>query len=348
MSQSKPAMSSSYKAVFAFAILMIFVVIMSGAITKSTGVGFGAWVWGYTAWLMYKRGNAALISLQKFILWLWIASAAGGIYLSFSSDDVVERLVGFSGIGIVILSAIGMAITYGLLVYFRSQLNPKSGKDKDRASDDGDIDDQNWAQALAELSTQDRNEAVWAKVFSEADGDQDKAKARYIRVRVAQLNQNAKAISPTSVTVSQVRTEEVVDKEATINWASDNAASISVAILLLICIGVPIYMSLDFEKLGWFKKPELTQSIEPKYRTLKGGTTIRWLNDSGCLLSYYPGRLFRHIVNPIEGYASLEVTQDDRLVAVIYYSGLDERSAKSAFQETLFLEIKSTCKSYSN
>jgi len=69
MDSVKTPMSTSYKAVFVLALLMIFVVIIGGAMSGSKSVGFGVWYWGYTAWKMYKRDNESLVSLQKVMLW---------------------------------------------------------------------------------------------------------------------------------------------------------------------------------------------------------------------------------------------------------------------------------------
>ena len=44
-----------------------------------------------------------------------------------------------------------------------------------------------WAQALTELDTGTFKPGLWAKAFSEADGDEAKAKAKYLQFRVAAL-----------------------------------------------------------------------------------------------------------------------------------------------------------------
>lgn len=45
-----------------------------------------------------------------------------------------------------------------------------------------------WASAMAEVENlQQRDAGLWAKCFAEADGDEPRAKAAYIKVRVAKL-----------------------------------------------------------------------------------------------------------------------------------------------------------------
>ena len=69
MSSLKSPMSTSYKAVFVISILMIFAVIMGGALSGSKSLGWGIWYWGYTAWKMYKRDNESLVVIHKVVLW---------------------------------------------------------------------------------------------------------------------------------------------------------------------------------------------------------------------------------------------------------------------------------------
>jgi hypothetical protein len=47
-----------------------------------------------------------------------------------------------------------------------------------------------YAQAAAELEDGNRDEGLWAKCFAECDGDENKAKARYIRTRAERLGQS--------------------------------------------------------------------------------------------------------------------------------------------------------------
>lgn len=45
-----------------------------------------------------------------------------------------------------------------------------------------------WAAAMAEVESGQRRPGVWAKAFAEADGDEAKAKAAYLKVRVQQMS----------------------------------------------------------------------------------------------------------------------------------------------------------------
>lgn len=44
-----------------------------------------------------------------------------------------------------------------------------------------------WEQALNEFESSEMNKGIWAKAYSNADGDEKKAKANYLKIRVQQL-----------------------------------------------------------------------------------------------------------------------------------------------------------------
>lgn len=50
-----------------------------------------------------------------------------------------------------------------------------------------DIEDRAFAQAASELDTNQRDAGVWARAFSDAEGDENRAKALYIRYRAKRI-----------------------------------------------------------------------------------------------------------------------------------------------------------------
>lgn len=58
---------------------------------------------------------------------------------------------------------------------------------------DKSIEDRNWEMALAELNSGIRIDSVWARAYSESDGDENKSKAKYIRYRAQQLANQSKS-----------------------------------------------------------------------------------------------------------------------------------------------------------
>jgi hypothetical protein len=124
MQTTKPPMSSSYKAVFIFSIIMIPVSFLLGAIASGGkgGAGLSTLWWGFTAWYMYKRNIDALVSLQKTLLFL--AGILGTLtFLLLISNKELEETVGFTPLGVVVLIAISMSVHYGLFLFFRKQLS---------------------------------------------------------------------------------------------------------------------------------------------------------------------------------------------------------------------------------
>ena len=53
-----------------------------------------------------------------------------------------------------------------------------------------DIEDRAFAQAAAELETDQREPGVWARAYSDAEGDENRAKAFYIRYRVQRISKS--------------------------------------------------------------------------------------------------------------------------------------------------------------
>ena len=65
-----------------------------------------------------------------------------------------------------------------------------------------------WATAMAEVETGQRRPGVWAKAFAESDGDETKAKVAYLKARVRQLMDAAKA----SAAQQEVERSEAIEQ----------------------------------------------------------------------------------------------------------------------------------------
>ena len=182
-------MSASYRAIFILSIFMVFFVLIAGAATKSKSSGFGMWIWGYTAWLMYKRRNADLVSFYKGLLWFDVIAAGIALsVLTFSEGDLAGY-VGYTAVEAALLFAIVISLTYGLYRFFSNQSNLIS--ESTYFDTNSSIEDKYWEQAFHEFNVGDRAVAIWARAFSEAEGDENKAKARYLMMRAIQLQQES-------------------------------------------------------------------------------------------------------------------------------------------------------------
>ena len=187
MSSTKMPMSTSYKAVFALSILMIFVVIIGGTMSGSKSVGFGVWYWGYTAWKMYKRDNNSLVFLQKIMLWFEVAAFSVALAVLLFSDSDVRRYVNVTPLEFIILASLSISVTYFLYKFFKKQ---QSGLTSASFFSNSSIEDMFWEQASRELES-DRHEATWARAMASAEGNDAKTKALYIKIRSFDLQRTS-------------------------------------------------------------------------------------------------------------------------------------------------------------
>jgi hypothetical protein len=198
MTNPKPKMSASYKAIFIFSIFMVFFVLVAGAATNSKSSGFGMWIWGYTAWLMFKRRNGDLASFYKVLLWFDIIAAGVAVSVLAFSDKDVSGYLGYSVGEAFILFALVISITYGLFKYFANLSISDDDSLNSNVIDEGIF----WEQVSEEIKRGVKVDSLWARAFSEADGDANKANARYIKLRVEQLSQTSK--SPKSASFKSI------------------------------------------------------------------------------------------------------------------------------------------------
>ena len=186
MTDSKPKISASYRAIFILSICMIFIVLIAGAATKSKGSGIGMFIWGYTAWLMYKRRVSDLVSFYKGLLWFDVIAAGVALAVLVFSDNDASRYVGYSTTEVTLLFALVISLTYGLYIFFRNQTNLLSVSSS--VVNNSSIDDKHWEQASHELDG-DRHVATWARAIAESNGDESKAKAVYLKIRAVTLHE---------------------------------------------------------------------------------------------------------------------------------------------------------------
>jgi hypothetical protein len=221
MSFGKFPMSTSYKIVFALSILMIFVVIIGGAISSSKALGFAIWYWGYTAWKMYKRDNESLVLIQKFMLWFEAIAFSVALAVLLFSDSDLKKYVDVTPLEVVTFGSASMLITYSLLVFFKKQLSANLIIGFSDRIDAASIEDKYWEGASRELSLK-RNEAAWAKSFAMSDGDEAKAKALYIKNRALDLMKADAAVVVSTSSSHSNRNESLILSEIKLFWSYFN------------------------------------------------------------------------------------------------------------------------------
>jgi len=232
MTTPKQKMSASYRAIFILSILMVFIVLIAGAATKSKSSGFGMWIWGYTAWLMYKRRNADLVSFYKFLLWFDVIAAVVALSVLTFSDSDVSKYVGYTAIEAIILFVIVISLTFGLYKYFLSiQSHPISSESFNVA------DSVIWDQVSEEVKSGKRVDSLWTRAFSESDGDSNKANARYIKLRFEQIKSEIRD-SNSSSSISSLPKESTKVKVSIFDfWDSFNSVGKLSLIVILLLVG---------------------------------------------------------------------------------------------------------------
>ncbi len=201
-------MSGSYKGVFIFTIVMTIFVFLMSAISGSKGQ-IGTLIWGYTAWLMYKRKNSQLVSLYKALLWF---AGFAAILMFFLFTSYGETL-GYSGTGLFILFLLVFIIDYSLLKFFQREVQRELSPSTIvyTKSADGTIsnltNEQIWEKVSLELEG-NRREGLWARCFAEAGGDENKAKASYLSNRFEELSKTEVTQKTKSTTFVNDRYEQ--------------------------------------------------------------------------------------------------------------------------------------------
>ncbi len=322
MTNPKQKMSASYKAIFILSIFMVFFVLIAGAATNSKSSGFGMWIWGYTAWLMYKRRNTDLVSFYKLLLWFDVIAAGVTVaVLSFSESEVI-KIVGYSAIEVLVLFVIVISITYELYKYFLNlDSNPTS-------SDSFSVSDSTiWDQVSDEFKSGKRVDSLWTRAFSESDGDSNKANARYIKLRFDQIKLESMSSSISSN--DSLPPKELIKVKLTIFDFWDNFNTVGklalIGILLLVGYGIfggnmdpyfrPTAPSNDNVTSSQSStKPSSTTNINPK--------------NSNCIFVWSePQRVFLKV-------------DDDISDSVNYTNTIIIKLGKESYSESLFAQLR--------
>ena len=104
----------------------------------------------------------------------------------------------------------------------------KSGWSRKKSSGhSNDADEQKFYETVwSELETDNIQQGLWAKLFSENDGDSDKTKAAYLKARVQQLSDASKADAAEEATRAadwpKAENLEQAEQKQSTDWESQN------------------------------------------------------------------------------------------------------------------------------
>ncbi len=141
------------------------------------------------------------VSWLKTVMLLWAALVGFKILAAFGQENTARGIVE------AIFMFIGAFLVTGIPAFI---LGWATGKDEPPISEPGAVSvtnpagdsnsepynhveqarvsgDAAYAQALSEIETGQTDKALWARAFAEADGDENRVKAAYIKSRAARL-----------------------------------------------------------------------------------------------------------------------------------------------------------------
>lgn len=246
---------------------MVVFTFVAGAIEGPGRGAMGVFLWGYTAWLMHKRDNQALVTLQK--VWLSFTGIAGvALFLAFSDDWAgFERSVGLSAGAFFIVFGLSMAVSFSLLQYFKQQLELSKSPDAPQAAP---LPKVNYATAsssssehikksdklqpagtpMTHASQEDSTETItdpyeqageevlsgkvvagmWARALVEGGGNDGAVKAAYVKLRVVQLEEKSRAQVEARAQAEQERRhqEKIEEEKKKVEEESRAQAALSV------------------------------------------------------------------------------------------------------------------------
>ena len=161
MATIKPPMTSAYKFIFIFSIVMSIFCLFGGIATQSKG-SLGVLLWGYAAWLMHGRKNSSLVTLFQALMWFEIIAGVVGILFMLTLGT--SEMVGISILTYAVLISIGVAVSYFLLEFFKKQSSDPLDVEKSSSQTDitSETESRYWAQASDEFNSVERNKSLWA------------------------------------------------------------------------------------------------------------------------------------------------------------------------------------------
>jgi hypothetical protein len=141
---------------------------------------------------MYKQRNETLVALFRILLLFEGVVAIISIFAFYRRGGATASFLELSAVEFLISYTITVALTYLLLRFFSRALAKQevSADPIRRTGRKIEITEDCWVKAAKEFATPERHEALWAQVYSEADGDEGKAKARYIKARALRLQES--------------------------------------------------------------------------------------------------------------------------------------------------------------
>jgi len=159
-------------------------------------------------------------------------------------------------------------------------------------------DDKLYAEAAAELEGGNRNDGLWAKCFAECDGDENKAKALYLKTRVERLKEEAEdEVLFDDGEVIITKTKPSKKRKAGFDWA-----------LLIVLTGTVVALDIIRPDIAGSNAVSFIMWAPFVYLLLR-----KWPSDFRAValsaLYLISGSLYNYLSSPINSWVSKELQQ---------------------------------------
>jgi len=169
------------------AILMLFVTMVNASINGNKNSLYYA-VWIFVAWWGYKGNLEQIRDWMKYLIWLNVAL----LLLLFLFFD--EQTVGYATRGgnkqSMLFGVLVMLAPKVLLYLWCKKIINEKNKNFDTLIESVKVEDKEipknneaYLHALNEYETEQRDRALYAKLYAENEGDENLVKAKYIKIK---------------------------------------------------------------------------------------------------------------------------------------------------------------------
>jgi hypothetical protein len=203
--------------ILAIAVLMFFVTMVVTSINGAK-TSFYYYIWMMVGYYAYKANLSSIQSMMKIVIFINIGVLA--LIILFMDDTALGYLNSSSKLDLIASVIVMLIPKVGLYFYCKSQLERSYSfsKSGNLVAEEGltEQSDDHWERAYNEVNGGERVTAIWARAFSEADGDESKAKALYLKYRINQLESKVgekvtDKVSPV-ISINHVELKETAQK----------------------------------------------------------------------------------------------------------------------------------------
>ena len=222
--------------------------------------------WAMTGWYMYKHDYQASVTLQKIMMGfagLMVMALVGGDF----QDETISNLLGFGRYEMFIAGIFSFCVHFGLIGFFQNTLSVDlknkvratyidpmddnvTSEGGDKVRDSQEIGFDIWEMASEEYDN-NRNTGIWAMAFAESEGNEDKAKALYLKTRAEQLaNDFDQKTFEEDTSSSETERQDIEDpsEEVEEDTSSSEAGRVKISAIL--------------ERYQYIEDPSETENVE--------------------------------------------------------------------------------------